>query len=1666
MILLQYVNDKNSEYVRKHGMRALIQAGIRTAVALVGMGLDAYLGGRGALAFLAMLILIAIWFYNNSEIKNISNAQNRALLEETEEADRFYTNLSSPEGRTAAPPSQIEKSPLSYSSSSSYREALNSIYKNLRSDDDANVLSALNSLSKISYSSEAVRNRLEQLALKSANEEIRQKSLDALNTAANRAVQKHHLSEALGRGFRSTLLQEINKWVEAGLLDSLHATVIRRRYDFDIVSPSAPQTPPAPRPAPTVATPPPTLAPQPSAPAAAEPRPVSPIPATPQPVAVTPQPQPEPKPVVPPAPPQPRPTLLQTLTSEGAIKIYLYLGAFFVIAAAAILGVLVEAFRVPILLLGTLIFGGAAVGIKKRLPQPSFALFIVFSFLMVITANVLEKTIRPSLNLSSDFTNAYWVAGFLFMALVWSGGVWFYESRFFSITAFGALTLSAFRLGNLIDITEVYFLLFSLVAFVGLAGTWLLRKWKDFKFAASLFYAVQVVQFFSLLFSFISFFNHPENNLFYLFSLTTWILGTLFYLASDWTQPSVLFAIAAAGALLPMPWFIKSAFNMEEMGASILLFVWGAFFSVVSEALARFDKVKKYSLPVLLSALPNLLLSVVLGFAHQIWLGMILSFATFLLMTTLHFVRNRWALWAWALIHFIVAYFAFFQLETIKELRIFFGYPLVASAVLFLLPDLFLKKDWSANLRWRLAPRLFGAALLAASSFYLLLPADSGHVAALYFVLALFVAVYALAYRKPYLGYLSALYFAATVFYFFDALDFNLWRPALVSLAVFYYFAGVLIRNKKQWGETLRNSGMILGSFVSLVALVSANSSGGWLAIANIPEAFQTAYIYLALGIWYGALIVFGLLFFIEMRLRRNGIFEIGAPIILSIAAYLILNDFHVKPAAHYLLTFSLIWLLEDLLSHFAFKNERPLRFVIRAVGGVFAALNYVFLIRESNAWIPSAQFSVYALLFLTMCLVYRQPLLLYASTLTLPLAAFFTLRALGVDGWLAERRIYLTTWLPVITALSVGYYALGALLRKEENWSQALRYSGLIVGSLMSVASLFTFKDIGGGWYALIIGLLFIAEMHLSRNGLFEVGAPLLFTLGAFLILRGFKIDEIPYHLLTYSSIWLLDDLLARLAFAHPRPLKLPVRILGAALAAINFTFLFAAADHWIPAIGFGVYALLFLTVCLVYRQPLLLYASTLTLPLAAFFTLRALGVDGWLAERRIYLTTWLPVITVLSVGYYALGAILRKRENWSQALRYSGLIIGSLMSVAALFTFKDIGGGWYALIIGLLFIAEMHLSRNGLFEVGAPLLFTLGAFLILRGFKVDEFPYHLLAYSSIWLLDDLFAHLAFAHPRPLKLPVRILGAALAAFNYVFLFTATDHWIPVIGFAVYALLAAAFCFVYRQPKLLYAFTLSASLFAAFFFRAFGVNQWIYPVIFTAMGYYVIGAGLRAFNRFEGWDKPLLHSGLAFGVIVSASAFFFGGWGAAIPVAIAASFWAFEAYFKRDVRLSFPANLLYLSAYLIILRSMHVTEPQFFSVGAALFGLIQHYLLTRAGSKKGAYIMGMLSQFILLGTTYIEMINKNDVNYFFLLFVQSLVVLIYGIVIRSRSLTFFPIGFVVLGVITVTYSALKGLGSIILIGCTGVLLLLFGIGATLLRERIKKLSEKFSGWEA
>lgn len=1187
LLLLQYVNNKDSEFVRSHGRRALTQAGIRTAIPFFGIAVDYLLGAEGAVSCLTIIALLIIWGVNTATSKK--NVERELGPVEKPDLDEIIPIP--PQETPLSTEVVATEMTMTESDSRKPEEILIEVYQDLKSNDDVLVLLTIESLQKLPYSSEAVRRQLEFLAAKSPNKDIRKDALAALNLPAVRTVQKQLNFNKLDPNTRQAILREIRDWENSSLIEMHNAEIIRRRYDYDLVLE-------APRPQPTVV-------------------PVQPVSATP--------PAETPAPVAPTrsqVPPEPRPSLLQTLTSEASIKIYLYLGAFFVIAAAAILGAVVPELRLPILILGTFIFGGLAVVIKKRLPQPSFALFIVFSFLLTITANSLEESLRAALNYPAAVRAGYWVVVFLIMAAIWSGGTRLYESRLFSITAFGSLVLALYRVGDMFNVPEeIDILLVNFAAVCGLAGVWVLKVWHGEKFALPLFLTAQVLQAVILIASLSIFGIHTfnpshHNNLWHLVSLFAWVLACVFFILSNQLYPFAAFPWLAAGTLIPMPWFIATAFDLESFGSTIVLFVWGVGVTVVGEALYRFEAVRKYSLPILLAALSSLALGILTGFAHETWLGMSAALGFAILSATLHILRSRWPLWVLALLNFVVAYFSFFILEAIQPLGISHGVQATALSLLFLLPDLLLRKDWNVNPAWRLPLRIFSALFTLYSSIVLLAQNTPGEAAVCYLLFAIFLTAYALAYRKALIGYL--------------------------------------------------------------------------------PAVFLTA---------------------------------------------------------------------------------------------------------------------------------------------------------------------------------------------------------------------------------AIIFGL------------------------------EHFNLD------------------------------------------------------------------------------------------------------------------LWLPVLTVLSILYFAVGNILRAQKDWSAVLRFSGLTLGVFVSLAALIVAKQTGG-WYVLVIGLLFVAEMALQRNGYLEPGAPILFSIGAFLILFDLDVNRFSSHLLAYSLIWLIWDLTAHLTFNHSRPLNFLIRVIGGTLALLNYGFLFSESDLRVATIGYAMYTLLFLTVSLVYRHPRLFYAFTGTLPLFIAFLFRSLDYTQWIHPVIIIAILYYAAGFLLRKRERAQGWDQALLNSGLGLGTFVSVCAPILGGLDASLPVAAAATLWAVEAWARKNVWLAFPANGLYLLAYFIILLELKVDEPQFFSIGTALFGLIQHYLLTRAGSKAGTFVMGMFSQFVLLGTTYIQLVGKSDLSYFFLMFLQSLAVLVYGIVIRSRSLTFFPIGFVVLGVVTVVYSALKDIGSIFLIGCTGIILLMLGILAVLLRERIAKFGEQLSDWQA
>ncbi len=61
LTLLRFVNDPESEFVRRHGRQALTYAGIRTSIALGAVTLDYFTGMSGVFSCFAVAFLIILW---------------------------------------------------------------------------------------------------------------------------------------------------------------------------------------------------------------------------------------------------------------------------------------------------------------------------------------------------------------------------------------------------------------------------------------------------------------------------------------------------------------------------------------------------------------------------------------------------------------------------------------------------------------------------------------------------------------------------------------------------------------------------------------------------------------------------------------------------------------------------------------------------------------------------------------------------------------------------------------------------------------------------------------------------------------------------------------------------------------------------------------------------------------------------------------------------------------------------------------------------------------------------------------------------------------------------------------------------------------------------------------------------------------------------------------------------------------------------------------------------------------------------------------------------------------------------------------------------------------------------------------------------------------------
>ncbi|HZM21100.1 MAG TPA: hypothetical protein VFC02_05110, partial [Anaerolineales bacterium] len=891
------------------------------------------------------------------------------------------------------------------------QEILDRILTDLKSDEHTRQLAAIQELGTINYSSEAIVAQLERLALE-GNETIKKAALVALRLKTSQSVASK--LSGLSSQSRKLILGEVDGWQEDELIERHRAEVIKRRYDYDI-QPGIPIK--------TATT------------EAVKPARVEKV-ETDEPVApnITP-----PKPIASPRLAEPRPSLTQVLLSETSIRIYLYLGAFFVIASAAILAALVEAARLPILLIATLAFAAGAVGFKKRLPQPSFAFAIVFSFLLPIDASVIADLLK----LSAQGNHMYWSAIFIFMAIIWAFGTWFYESRLFSLASFIALTFSALRFENALNVSNDW-ITFTLgfTSLIGLLGVRFLKNWKDLKFAQPLFFTTQFLQAIILFISFImltaNLFSGEISSGRWIAHMLTWMFAASFYAASDIIISFVLFPWMAAASLCIIPWLFLSAFNASTPAMIAGFGIWAALMALLSEFSQRVKNIhaQKYHYPSLALSLLLFFIAISWGSIEGIQYAFAALLGTGIIYTIINIMRPRWYVWMTALLAGLGAYFAFFALPMTEKTNVYFGYQLLIASVLLLLPELFFKEPLTFGRSWNWPPIALGILLMGLNitMAHIVLLDDEiyfSRAAVTLGTYAILFAAYALRFKQPLIGYLGTTSLTLTVIY--ALVRFDVWLPALTALAALYYLSGYFLARRqrtKAWGPMLINSGLALGGIFSTIAVLTLKETGGWYVL------------------------VISALFAIEMFTRRNGYLEIFVVALLNIALILILNDFKVRELAYYLYGSSLIWLGSDGIFNLTYKN-RELHNLTRLAGGS-ATLAAVMMITLSNGVTSNAAsicFAVYTAFCAAYALLYKMPVLGYLSTASAAGMMFYALAYFNIQ-----------TWLPIFTGLSLAYYVTGFLIRKEKlGWSEMFRYSGLALGSVVSLVALINFSSTGG---------------------------------------------------------------------------------------------------------------------------------------------------------------------------------------------------------------------------------------------------------------------------------------------------------------------------------------------------------------------------------------------------------------------------------------------------------------------------------------------------------------------------------------------------------------------------------------------------------------------------
>ncbi|GIK36312.1 MAG: hypothetical protein BroJett011_01450 [Chloroflexota bacterium] len=740
---------------------------------------------------------------------------------------------------TPLPPGDIASQPTA-------EPSLADLLNSLTQPEVATRLEAVQQLGRLKAGDRSTVRALEKIAAQDEAPAVREAALLALAAPPYRALQQQ--DNRLPLALRHAILAEINRWVADGLLPAQTAQLLRQRYDFDQPAPAAAAAP-------------------------------TPAPAT------------------------PRPTLTQLLLSETTIKVALYLGAFFVVAAAFILAAIFDVLRLPILGLATVGFLGAALALKRRLPTASFVLFTVFSFLLPIDAAVLLDLFDAG----STVTWLYWIAVAALLSAVWAGGTFFYRSRLFSLLALAAASLAMLLVGRWLDRTpHLDMLLIELPTLLALGGTLMLERWQDRRFSLPLFILAQVQQVALLGWSAIMvLFTLADQGLsspgWWLVIALTWLLAALFYGLSQRLMAFVLFAPLAVAALAPVPLFFSGVFSPSWQVVMALAWLWGTLLALGGEGLGRvkWPGLSVYSIWLLIASAGLYLLAAGGGLADRVAFGLAYLIGTAVVYLGLTLYRPRVWLWSGSLLAATAAYFAVFFLPSLESYDFYPGFILLWPALALLGLSLALRRGWRTDRRWHLPPLVLGGLVGAVALLALLATGfdEPGRATLALVIVAGFLTLFAWLDRQPLLGYGATASLALALGFGLVWGEQEQWVLPLVGLASLYYVSGLAatwLGRLGVWAGVLRLSGLGLGTLVALSAPIQGGAAGviGSALIATYfaIEAFRLRQVWLGLPANLLYLVAYFTLL-VDLDVDQPQFYSIGAALLGFVMHYFLVRS-------------------------------------------------------------------------------------------------------------------------------------------------------------------------------------------------------------------------------------------------------------------------------------------------------------------------------------------------------------------------------------------------------------------------------------------------------------------------------------------------------------------------------------------------------------------------------------------------------------------------------------------------------------------------------------------------------------------------------------------------------------------------------------------------------